>query len=428
MNNLHYIHSILPHIDDAFSEFYKAMLSDEKLSIFFENSEQIEKLVELQKTHFIASLEMPELTLQMSYVKLGEYHYDLRIPYVDFIKGSQMLEEYFLIHTTKSENSKEVMSDIFKYFSYMKSFTAKGYLNRMIQEDKKDIENFFIYSETHDTNSINHKAATAKLIWLRELLEVIETGKELDFEEMDTLLDSWLEELSGISLEKKEFIDDLEKRIMISTQNLFYFLQKKDYLEILPLYSSLLGIYKLTLLLNNMMTVEFANKAIESLKIDTLSQLLRKDSFLEFLKKEISYAKREEAYIFSVAYLDLDNFKHVNDNFGHYSGDKVIEKFGQIIKKSIRGSDIAFRIGGDEFAIIFKNATRQAAKKVCQKIKVEFSSNEFIFNENRVFNVGTSIGIAEYDRALVHNCEAMIKLVDAKLYDAKKAGKNQIAY
>jgi hypothetical protein len=52
MNNLHYIHSILPHIDDAFSEFYKAMLSDEKLSIFFENSEQIEKLVELQKNAF----------------------------------------------------------------------------------------------------------------------------------------------------------------------------------------------------------------------------------------------------------------------------------------------------------------------------------------------------------------------------------------
>ena len=244
--------------------------------------------------------------------------------------------------------------------------------------------------------------------------EVIDTNKLIELQNRD--------------IKKKKNIDDLEKRIIINTQNLFYFLKRKDYLEILPLYTSLLGIYKLTLLLNNIVTVELANKAIENLRIDALSNLLRKESFLEFLSKEVSYAKRKESYMLSIAYLDLDNFKHVNDNFGHYSGDKVIEKFGEIIKNSIRGSDIGFRIGGDEFAIIFKNATRQNAKIVCQKIKVEFSSYEFIFNENRVFNVGTSIGIVEFDKNLISTYEDMIKLADEKLYDAKKLGKNQIAY
>lgn len=425
MNNLQYINKIIPYIDDAFSEFYDAMLSDKKLSLFFENEAQITNLINIQKVHFLKTLDMPKNELENAYVRLGEYHYDIRIPYVDFIKGSQMLEEYFLRHTTKSEFSREIMDDIFKYFGFMKSFTAKGYLNRMIQEDKKDIENFFTFSD--DTSPLHTPESTSKIKWLRELLGIIEEGGEIDFEEMDSLLDIWLGELSGLSQQKKDFIDDLEKRIMINTQNLFYFLRKKDYLEILPLYSSLLGIYKLTLLLNNVLTVEIANKTIANLRFDALSKLLRKESFLEFLGKEIKYAQREQEHRFSIAYLDLDNFKYVNDNFGHYSGDKVIEKFGQIIKDSIRGSDIAFRIGGDEFAIIFKNATREDAKRVCQKIKIEFISNEFIFNKDIVFNVGTSIGIVEYDRELVRKCEDMIKLVDAKLYDAKNAGKNEIA-
>ncbi|MEA1919291.1 MAG: GGDEF domain-containing protein [Campylobacterota bacterium] len=428
MKNLQHIEKILPDIDDAFNEFYNAMLSDEKLSIFFESEAQIENLVKMQKVHFTQTISMQENEIKAAYVKLGEYHYDIRIPYVDFIKGAQMLEEYFLLHTTKNIRSKEIMDDLFTYFRFMKSFTAKGYLNRMIQEDKRDINNFFIHASGNEESSLNASIINEKIVWLKNLLHQIENGIDIDIEETDKLLDSWLHEISFLSPEKKEFVNDLEKRIMINTQNLFYFLHKEDYLEMLPLYSSLLGIYKLTLLLNNVLTVEIANNTIEHLKTDQLSQLLRKESFVEFLKKEIKYAQREETYTFSVAYLDLDNFKHVNDSFGHYSGDKVIEKLGEVIRNSIRGSDIAFRIGGDEFAIIFKSASRESAKKACQKIKLEFSGLEFKFNDNRVFNVSMSIGIIEFNPDAINNYQDIITKVDTKLYEAKHDGKNQIAY
>jgi len=426
MKQLQYIQQIIPYINDAFREFYDAMLSDSKLSIFFESQAQIQNLINIQQKYFLDSLELSLEEIERVYTRLGEYHYDMRIPYVDFLKGSQMLKEYFLVHTTKSQDSKEIMRDIFEYFNYMKSFTAKGYLNRMIKEDKLDIENFFNYSSENEHLSTN--VSTAKILWLRELLNVIESGGDIDVEQTDKLLESWLGELGSISMEKREFIDDLEKRIMINTQNLFYFLHKKDYAEMLPLYSSLLGIYKLTLLLNNVMTVEFANQAIENLKIDKLSQLLRKESFLEFLKQEISFAKREQEYTFTLAYLDLDNFKSVNDKYGHYSGDKVIEKFGTIIKNSIRGSDIAFRIGGDEFAIIFKSASKSAAAKVCQKIGMEFGEHSFVFNDETHFKVGTSMGVVEFNAQMMPDCESMIKQVDAKLYEAKNAGKNRISF
>lgn len=426
MNKLEYINQIAPYIDDAFRAFYDGMLSDSKLSMFFKDEAQIKNLITMQKAHFFKTLEMSIAEIEKAYVKLGEYHYDMRIPYVDFIRAAQMLEEYFLVHTSKSEFSAEIMDDIFTYFKYMKSFTAKGYLNRMIVEDKKDIENFFNFSD--GCKNIETITTASKIQWLRGVLYAIEKDEELDFDEMESVMDIWFKELSGISQEKKEFIDDLEKRIIINTQNLFYFLKKKDYLEILPLYSSLLSIYKLTLLLNNLLTVELASNTIENLRIDSLSKLLRKESFMEFLKNEIHYAQREEGYIFSVCYLDLDNFKYINDTFGHYSGDKVIEKFGEIIKNAIRGSDMAFRIGGDEFAIIFKKARSQDAARVCEKIRTEFNSHKFVFNDNRVFTVGISVGVEEYEKESVVSFENMIERVDKKLYDAKKKGKNQVVF
>ena len=148
--------------------------------------------------------------------------------------------------------------------------------------------------------------------------------------------------------------------------------------------------------MNNAITIEYANNIIENMKQDSLTGLFRKDIFEEIVKKEMALAQREENYCISIAYIDLDNFKGVNDNFGHYSGDKVIEKIGESIRENIRASDIGFRIGGDEFAIIFKNATKQQAKGVCKKIKVDFASYEFTFNEEVTFSVGMSIGISEF--------------------------------
>lgn len=82
MKNLQYIHKIIPYIDEAFSEFYDAMLSDKKLAIFFDSDEQIRKPIAMQKAHFLHSLSVCEDEFETIYVKLGEYHYDMRIPYV----------------------------------------------------------------------------------------------------------------------------------------------------------------------------------------------------------------------------------------------------------------------------------------------------------------------------------------------------------
>ena len=421
-----HLKKLVPYIDEAFEAFYNTMLNDLKLSVFFENDEQIKNLILKQKEFFSNSLSIPSDNLKTMYIKLGEYHYDIRIPYVDFIKGTDILEEHFLLNSQKFEKPVELMEEIFDYFKIMKSYTAKGYLNRMLSEDKRDIESFFEQTTSDQETYLPKAIVLEKIQWLKSLLNSIETDEDFDFNKNEGIFNQWSKEVQFFSLEKRNFFEDLEKRIIINTQNLFYFLKKEEYLEILPLYSSLLNIYKLTLMMNNALTLEYANKVIEEMKIDSLTKLFRKDIFEEILQKELAFAKRDNKYNLSIAYLDLDNFKSINDNFGHYTGDKVLEKLGECINNDIRGSDIAFRIGGDEFTIIFKGATKQQAKNVCKKIKVDFTSFEFIFNEEITFSVGLSIGISEFLLEGKEDMQKLLESVDKKLYEAKNRGKNQI--
>ena len=421
-----HLKKLIPYIDEAFEDFYNTMLNDLKLSVFFENDQQIKNLILKQKEFFSNSLSIPSDNLKTMYIKLGEYHYDIRIPYVDFIKGTDILEEHFLLNSQKFEKPVELMEEIFDYFKIMKSYTAKGYLNRMLSEDKRDIESFFEQTTSDQETYLPKAIVLEKIQWLKSLLNSIENDEDFDFNKNEGIFNQWSKEVQFFSLEKRNFFEDLEKRIIINTQNLFYFLKKEEYLEILPLYSSLLNIYKLTLMMNNALTLEYANKVIEEMKIDSLTKLFRKDIFEEILQKELAFAKRDNKYNLSIAYLDLDNFKSINDNFGHYTGDKVLEKLGECINNDIRGSDIAFRIGGDEFAIIFKGATKQQAKNVCKKIKVDFTSFEFIFNEEITFSVGLSIGISEFLLEGKEDMQKLLESVDKKLYEAKNRGKNQI--
>lgn len=419
------ISKLAPYVDSAFEEFYQAMLKDSKLTVFFDSNEQIKLLILKQKEQFKKSLTMPLPTLKNSFETLGEIHFDIKIPYIDFIKGIDILEEYFITITHQIDNSVVFINEVFMYFKLIKAYTAKGYLNRMIQEDKKDICMFL--DQTDASSTLLPKGIIfEKILWLKEVLEAIEEDREPKTEENRTFFKEWLKSADFLDSEKKQFFENLDSRIVFTSQNLFYFLQKHEYLEILPLYTSLLEIYKLTLILNNALTMEYAKKALDDTKFDSMTKLFRKDSLDEMLKMELSFLKRNKDYKFSLVYLDIDDFKHINDDYGHYLGDKVIEKIGEIINTDIRLSDIGFRIGGDEFALILKNASAKNSNTVCEKILKGINEIDFIFNEQTQFKISLSAGIVEQNNENILNLEELKIQTDNKMYTSKRNGKNQI--
>lgn len=153
---------------------------------------------------------------------------------------------------------------------------------------------------------------------------------------------------------------------------------------------------------------------------DPLTDIYNRGKFNRELKKWIDYSKRYKAP-FSVTIFDFDNFKSVNDTYGHLTGDKVIVGTVNLIKNSIRQTDVFARWGGEEFVLLFPNTSKQQAIKLTEKLRVLISNNKF----EEVGNVTCSFGLATFKEN--DNADTLINNADEFLYIAKRQGKNRVA-
>ena len=153
---------------------------------------------------------------------------------------------------------------------------------------------------------------------------------------------------------------------------------------------------------------------------DPLTGLANRRFFLEQLEREYARSKRYPEPL-AIAYLDLDNFKYVNDTMGHDIGDELLIKVSQTLLSSIRGSDFAARLGGDEFSVMLPMLESESALPMLKKLQDELLG---VMQENN-WPVTFSIGVVTYNEVM-ESSRDMIKQVDDLMYEVKKSGKNNI--
>jgi len=183
--------------------------------------------------------------------------------------------------------------------------------------------------------------------------------------------------------------------------------------------------YVLCVSLNITESVE-KQKMIEFLAYhDPLTGLPNRRKLIEKFEFLASLAKRENKKI-SLLYLDMDNFKMINDTLGHNSGDEFLKNIARRLKESIRSTDFVARIGGDEFVVLLYDInSKQEAKKVIKKITEVLNKSVNIKNNNIIATF--SIGGAIYpDDA--ENFENLLKYADIAMYEIKEKGKNNYAF
>jgi diguanylate cyclase (GGDEF)-like protein len=163
---------------------------------------------------------------------------------------------------------------------------------------------------------------------------------------------------------------------------------------------------------------------LKSLSItDELTGLYNKRFFNKQMKIEIARTKRG-GQSFCLMFIDLDNFKSINDTMGHPKGDEFLVRLCHLISLKIRPTDFACRYGGDEFTIIMPATSLLDGISIAQRWHELI---EHIAREMKV-KVSSSIGIDEFDANCELSEDAFINKVDQELYNAKKTGKNKVSY
>lgn len=162
-------------------------------------------------------------------------------------------------------------------------------------------------------------------------------------------------------------------------------------------------------------------------RVDDVTGLYNRRYFYENLERVCSiYDRREDEISFSLIAIDVDNMKFINDQYGQQKGDDVLRHVASSMLNAIRKSDICFRTGGDEFAVLLPDCDKQAAVGVAKSITKNVSDQAVPLGESKFEKITISVGVATYVQGT--DISEIISAADRKLYKAKRNGKNQLAY
>ncbi len=155
--------------------------------------------------------------------------------------------------------------------------------------------------------------------------------------------------------------------------------------------------------------------------LDSLTELYNRNAFDELAVKELAQAERNRSH-FSLAILDIDYFKRVNDEYGHETGDRVLAEIGMRLKNTLRKGDMIFRWGGEEFVILLFNCAPEQAVDVLEKQRIRFNKRKYAG-----LSITVSIGVSgiEHFKEQV-TIQQLFKQADKAVYKAKSAGRNQV--
>ncbi len=168
--------------------------------------------------------------------------------------------------------------------------------------------------------------------------------------------------------------------------------------------------------------IRLADKYEHASKTDELTQLSNRREMLSRLNAEF-YRYQRHGHHFSVMLIDIDHFKHINDQYGHDAGDVVLKQFAEQLTAHSRQLDLAARWGGEEFLVLLPETSLVQALSIAERLRAKIEATEFNF-QNLVIPVRISAGVCSISQ--FESTEGLLRQTDMNLYEAKMKGRNRI--
>jgi len=324
---------------------------------------------------------------------------------------------------------------------------CKKFLTTKLPKNKENKKVSDIAKETLSFMAKNHIPLTPKNYeeWFFVMCKAIEDNHLLTTQNLFLLYEEYLKDKPAIlndfdakevSKELKNIVNESEFIIRVIDENIEKHgeyitdskeaIEKKDTKRIEKLKKKIEDLEKENKKLkekiyNNRYILDSLEEKFKEYKklsyIDPLTGLLNRRAFDE------EVMRLKDMVPFSIIYLDIDDFKMINDNFGHNVGDEVLKEIGEILNNFIRRDTKAFRMGGEEFAIILPNVDEKDSYKIAERIR-KVIENHNIRKDDKIISYTASFGITSYKKG--EDLQDLLKRADEAMYQAKKAGKNRV--
>jgi diguanylate cyclase (GGDEF)-like protein len=271
-----------------------------------------------------------------------------------------------------------------------------------MQGIREAVINTIYKNDTDDENLINNIESIAKVVGIEAYSIFFNILTHLDLKP-NIAQECW----DAILVHRKVMINILRRNISIRTVICDYFSSNENILK-RPV----------------VVEIQIFEKRPAALKYDALTGLYARNTFLEALSREMSRAKRYETNL-SLLFLDLDDFRNINDTFGYLAGDQVLKDVGKIVKEEIRTEDFAARYSDEKIVIILPETNKVDALVLGERIRKKVESLTCKYEDNFI-QPTISGGVASYPIDTQHITD-LVKFADNALYRAKGFGKNNTA-
>lgn len=417
---------------DFADEFYSYMLKDQEAS-FFLSSQQVHDRLHGSMSKWIVDIltntgeHLSDLINHQK--KIGQIHARIGIP-VDLVeRGARRLKWHLYEDIAQVAEDKALCFDAMRFASISMDIAIEIMSKTYSQSHDlaaKNEESYRLFSILENASMERERQNASLLNWENAFIFSVATGTPLS--SIQDLSDSefglWFNHKGKSSFSNIQGIRTIAS-IMTETDEYIRgystttLLTQQDYAPLLKSVRS--KIYKINMLLGSLFDEV---QKLESGK-DTLTLLLNRRFLPTILRHEISLTMHSSTPL-SIAMIDIDHFKTVNDTYGHAAGDNILKRIAEVLYESTRNSDYVFRYGGEEFMIVLIETPKVAAYTIIERLRKKIQDHPIYLQNGESVTMTISAGIAVYSGHPDYEC--LIKAADDALYQAKANGRNRIEY